>query len=263
MTSATILCDSVAPSGARLTTMRLTMPRFILAEFNTHRVFSRNAGSSRAIRVRRRLAAIAADPVLPVSWGCERPGMSADEVLPDDVQAIAEQVWRAAAQSASAAAAQLADLGVHKQVVNRLLEPFSWVDVVVTSVEWQNFFRLRLSESAQPEMHQLATQMWAALQQSVPALVPWGYWHMPTITHADRALVSSVDDLLQVAAGRLARVSYEATGQSWEADRDLAQRLVTDGHWSPFEHCAKAHQGLSQDCRNFVRDWVQVRAMRE
>lgn len=262
MIQATVLCDSVSPSGTRLTTLRVTMPRFVLAEFNTHRVFSRNAGSSRAISVTRRIAAITAHPVLPTEWGVEQKGMSASEALPDEAASVAEQIWRAAALSASSSARQLAELGVHKQVVNRLLEPFSWVDVVVTSTEWDNFFRLRIASNAQPEMQAVATAMRAARRESAPTRVPWGGWHLPTITDEDQGQITDHEDLLYVAAGRLARVSYElSTTRSWESDRDLARRLIRDGHWSPFEHVAVARPGRADRCRNFLRDWDQLRAL--
>lgn len=262
MIQATVLCDSVSPKGTRLTTLRVTMPRFVLAEFNTHRVFSRNAGSSRAISVKRRLEAIAANPVLPVEWGVEQRGMSASGSLPGEDAAVAEQVWRAAARSAAWSARQLSEMGVHKQVVNRLLEPFSWVDVIVTSTEWANFFRLRLATNAQPEMQAVAAAMREALQASVPTAVPWGGWHLPGITDTDRGQVPTHEDLCAVAAGRLARVSYErSTERSWESDRDLARQLIRDGHWSPFEHVAVAREGRADRCRNFYKDWDQWRAL--
>jgi thymidylate synthase ThyX len=256
-----VLCDSVSLGKTRLTTLRVTMPRFVLAEFNTHRVFSRNAGSSRAISVKRRLAAISANPVLPVEWGIEQKGMQASAQLTQDDADLAERIWRAAAQSASWSASQLAELGVHKQVVNRLLEPFSWVDAIVTSTEWDNFFRLRLSSEAQPEMHAVAAAMREALHASVPTVMPWGGWHLPTITDEDRGAITDFEDLCYVAAGRLARVSYEAVGKSWASDRDLARSLVRSGHWSPFEHVAVARQGRADRCRNFLKDWDQLRAL--
>ena len=49
---AEVLIDSVNPAGQRLTTFVLRFPRFVLSEFNTHRMFSRNASSSRAIPTR-------------------------------------------------------------------------------------------------------------------------------------------------------------------------------------------------------------------
>jgi thymidylate synthase ThyX len=262
MIKALVLCDSQAPSGTRLVTLRVTMPRFILAEFNTHRVFSRNAGSSRAISVKRRLDAISANPVLPVEWGLEQKGMSASEEIGQEDQTVADQLWRSAAQSAAFHASELARLGVHKQVVNRLLEPFSWVDVVVTSTQWDNFFRLRLGFDAQPEMRAVALAMEKAIVDSLPNRVGWGYWHIQGITDEDRGEITEFEDLLYVAAGRLARISYERPEQKeWKSDLTLAKRLVKSGHWSPFEHIAVCREGRADRCRNFFKDWDQWRAM--
>ena len=46
---AVIAADSINVKGKRITTFIVTMPRIVLAELNTHRVFSRNSASSRAI----------------------------------------------------------------------------------------------------------------------------------------------------------------------------------------------------------------------
>lgn len=186
-----------------------------------------------------------------------------DPLIESDAD-TAEQIWRAAANSAACAARQLVDLGVHKQVVNRLLEPFSWVDVVVTSSTWSNFFRLRLAPDAQPEMRRVAEVMQQAIKDSVPSRVEWGHWHLPAITEEDRGQITELEDLLYTAAGRLARVSYERSAtRPWEADRDLARTLITSGHWSPFEHLARAREGRADTCRNFVRDWEQYRGLLE
>jgi thymidylate synthase ThyX len=261
MIQATVLCDSVSPKGTRLTTLRVTMPRFVLAEFNTHRVFSRNAGSSRAISVTRRLTMVKEHPVIPLEWGVEQRGMQATQMLDRTTADHALDVWFEAQQAAFSAAEKLATLGVHKQVVNRLLEPFSWVQVVVTSAEWKNFFTLRDSPLAQPEMRQTAIVMREAFENSIPKSVAWGEWHAPTITAEDLGKTATFKDLLMVAAGRLARVSYEASPKTLDEDRLLAERLVADGHWSPFEHIAQAHQGRAEWCRNYVRDWDQFRAI--
>jgi hypothetical protein len=49
--STKILADSISPDGVRLTTLEVVMPRIVLAEFNTHRMLSRNSASSRAIPI--------------------------------------------------------------------------------------------------------------------------------------------------------------------------------------------------------------------
>lgn len=230
--------------------MRLRLPRFVLPELLTHRKFSRNAGSSRAISIKRRIEMVEQNPVFPLEWGLNQKGMSASEVLDQESTIDANCAWKDAANYAVACARQLDKLGVHKQVVNRLLEPFSWVDVIVSSTEWNNFFMLRCSPKAQPEIHKIADMMAMALVGSTPTRVNWGDWHIPLAD--DKA----------VAVGRLARVSYEAGSKTDEEERELATQLALDGHWSPFEHVAQARfDDPRATSRNFDPGWVQWRAM--
>lgn len=246
---ATVLLDSLNPLGIRLTTMAVTMPRFILAEFNTHRKFSRNAGSSRAIPISRRIQQVRENPFVPSVFGGNQKGMQAGDPLHDQVNATIE--WRTAATMAANQAEKLQACGVHKQWANRLLEPFSWVEVIVSSTDWTNFFHLRISPLAQPEIREVAMKMKEALDNSKPRVLAWGMWHSP------------LSENREVAVGRLARISYEPTGQRpEEEDVLLCERLAKDGHWSPFEHVAQAR--MSDDragSRNFDAGWVQMRAL--
>ncbi len=255
-----ILADSINPYNNRLTTMRVEMPRFVLAEFNTHRVFSRNAGSSRAISTTRRIQMIRDNPVVPVEWGLKTQSMHATQQLNETDQLTAFQLWKAAENSAITAALALDKLGVHKQIVNRLLEPFCHVQVIVTSSDFSNFFTLRTSEKAQPEIRQLALEMQKVYNNHVPRSLNWGEWHAPFSADLDD-LEGSYVDWKKVAVGRLARVSYESNPKHPEVDEYLANQLIKDGHWSPFEHLAKAVEGEDEMCRNFNYGWAQYRAM--
>ena len=151
--TAKIIADSISPAGARLTTLQLRYPRFIHAEFMTHRMFSRNASSSRAIPVERLIQDVLDDPAMPVFWGKNQPGMQARE----DHHALVggegvsgydhfddsitrEAAWLISRGIAIQHAREFAKAGYHKQIVNRLLEPFSHINVVVTATEWENFF---------------------------------------------------------------------------------------------------------------------------
>lgn len=250
MYKAEILLDSQAPNGCRLTTMRITLPRFVLAELNTHRKLSKNAGSSRAISVKRRIAMVEQDPVFPLEWGLNQKGMQASELLDQESVIDANCVWKDAANYAAECARQLDRLGVHKQLVNRILEPFVWVDVIVSSTEWDNLFMLRCSPKAQPEIRKIAEMMRDRLAKSIPKLLQWNEWHIP------------LADERGVAVGRLARVSYEAGSKTDEEERQLCQQLALDGHWSPFEHVAQArYDDPRATSRNFDPGWVQWRAM--
>ncbi len=244
-----ILLDSINPAGSRLTTLRVTMPRFILAEFNTHRVFSRNAASSRALPIAGRIQQVRTNPFIPDVWGKNQRGMQATIQLEEQEAIQAEYAWIGAANAACDFAERLNRMGVHKQLANRLLEPFLWVTVIVSATEWDNFFHLRDSDLAQPEMQLTAQSMRKALDASTPTPLSWGDWHVPLANDP------------WVAAGRLARVSYESEGKSEQEDEALARRLAASGHWSPFEHIAQALR--SEHNRNFHRTWTQWRALVE
>ena len=150
--NAKVILDSISPEGDRLTTMEVVMHRFVLSEFNTHRSFSRNSASSRAIPTRKQMARVETETAFPVSWPCEQPGMQGGEELDGNLGDAASTVWRNAMQDAVRHATALAEIGVHKSVVNRLLEPFMWHTVIVSSTEWENFFGLRCNSLAQPEI---------------------------------------------------------------------------------------------------------------
>ena len=149
---AEVLLDSVNPAGQRLTTFVLRFPRFVLSEFNTHRMFSRNASSSRAIPTTKLMQQLREDPVVPVEWGRNQAGMQAREVLDAVAASAAEAEWLAARDAALAHAEQLRAIGAHKQIVNRVLEPWMWTSVIVSSTTYDNFFTLRCHPDAQPEI---------------------------------------------------------------------------------------------------------------
>lgn len=249
---ADVLLDSVSPGGHRLTTFVLRFPRFVLPEFNTHRMFSRNASSSRAIPTTKLMQQLREDPVEPVAWGRNQAGMQAREELSAEESRAAAAVWHEARESALGHADRLRALGVHKQIVNRVLEPWMWASVIVSSTTYDNFFTLRCHPDAQPEIKRLADMMRAAYEASTPTLVDAGGWHLPFIDGPDdRAMPLDVQKRVSVA--RAARVSYlnHAGGRDIDADLVLHQRLLDAGHWSPFEHAGMATDG-HQAFNNFV-----------
>ena len=235
-----VLLDSINPSGQRLTTFVLRFPRFVLPEFNTHRMFSRNASSSRAIPTAKLMQQLRDDPVIPVEWGRNQSGMQAREVLDAGAAAEAEAAWLAARDAALARAEQLRATGVHKQIVNRLLEPWMWASVIVSATTYENFFTLRCHPDAQPEIKRLADLMRSAFVASTPTPLAAGDWHLPFVGVDDAAL--PIEDQKQVSVARCARVSYltHVGTRDIDADRQLHQRLLDAGHWSPFEHVAMA-----------------------
>lgn len=258
--SASIILDSEC-GGSRLTTMELEFPRFILAEFNTHRVFSRNSASSRAIPVAKILERVVKDPYIPIKWGSNRPGMQAGDVLPDQSSSWCEENWLTARDQAVFYVQRLLDEGLHKQWANRLLEPFMWHKVIVTSSEWENFFDQRCSPLAQPEMEELARQMRDALYNSEPQELAEYQWHLPYVTGYDETEIPVLDQPA-VSAARCARVSYlnHDGKRDLSADTGLYDKLLAGQHASPLEHPAKASPRGSGD-RNFGPYWLQLRQL--
>lgn len=263
MISAKVICDSISPSGVRLTTMELNYHRFIHAEAKTHRILSlddeeyeivlkqdvdlmddpmlsRNASSSRAIPVEKMLKQVEDTPAFPVYWGKNQPGMQAREEI--ECPPLAQDVWKYASELAVDRTYELTDLDTHKQIVNRLLEPFQWIKVIVTATEWDNFFKLRLHKDAQPEMMVLAEHMKKAMDESIPIELQPGDWHLPYVDLGD--FDDSGDPILEAikcSVARCARVSYlnhDNSTPNIEKDIALADKLLEDGHMSPFEHVA-------------------------
>lgn len=241
MTEAKIILDSISPEGHRLTTMEVTFHRFVLAEFNTHRMFSRNSASSRAIPVKKQIERIRENPAIPVEFGTNQPGMQAGPPLEGHALETAILDWKAAAAQAVRWAEDLMEQGVHKQVANRLLEPFMWHTVIVTATEWDNFFGLRANPMAQPEIRVAAEMMLDAYKNSTPTRLEYGEWHTPYI-QPEEYEEFNLDLRKQVSAARCARVSYLTHDGVRDVDKDLElfARLTeaSPPHASPLEHVA-------------------------
>lgn len=256
MQQASVVLDSTSPQDLRLTTFLVRYPKFIHGEVMTHRVFTRNASSSRAIPTSKFLEEVRSDHhrAKPIWWGKNEPGMQAWEELDDSVNIStgntfisarmrAQGEWAEAAHQAALAAERLMEIGAHKQIVNRILEPFLHINVLITATEYMNFFGLRLDEDAQPEIRDLAEKMWAAYNESKPQLLNPGEWHLPFIDIRDDG---SLDDRIKVSVARCARLSYMSNEtkkrSTVEEDLKLYDRLLRrDGkpiHASPAEHQA-------------------------
>jgi len=271
--AANMIEDSVAFHGKRISTLQLKYPRFIHAELMTHRVFSRNASSSRAIPVAKMIEQVRTEPAMPIHWGKNQPGMQAHEELTGRDRRLAQDLWLTAAQEAAETAAMMNAAGAHKQVVNRILEPFLHISVIVTATEFDNWNSLRAHKDAQPEIYQLAMEMLDARRHSSPVerhrdRQLTSSWHLPYVTAEERA--AHPEDPLHLAklsAARCARVSYLThDGRTPNADEDLAlyERLVGSRplHASPIEHQAYPLPLATQRSNNFV-GWRQHREIIE
>jgi len=261
--SARVLLDSITDAGARLTTMETRYPRFIHSELLTHRLLSRNSASSRAIPIKKMIAAVREDPAMPLWWGRNQSGMQAFEQLDDTARARAAEEWESALADALRHAERLSasDIDLHKQLVNRLLEPFAWMTSIITATDWANFFTQRAHPDAQPEIRHIAELMLEAYRASTPRVVGAGHWHLPLIQDDERSLPEEM--LCKISVARCARVSYLThDGRRDHAkDVELYERLLgggANGHWSPFEHVATPAADAGVRSGNFT-GWEQYR----
>lgn len=264
--SARTVADSIGPNGIRLTTFVLRYPRFVHAEFMTHRAFSKNAASSRAIPIAKMIQGILKDPAMPVFWGKNQAGMQAGEALTGWRLWLVQQVWLKARYLAIAVVWLLMKLKLHKQISNRLLEPWMHIEVIMTATDFANFYALRDHPAAQPEMQALAKAMLEAHNASTPKVLEAMEWHIPFIRESDEHL--DLETKLKVSAARCARISYlkhDGTTSTLEEDLATYQKLMggVPMHASPTEHQARAElrttQLLPEQLRSNLRGWVQYR----
>jgi len=219
------------------------------------------------------------NPYVPTHWGKNQKGMQADKELSDIEQRASRAAWYGAMSQAVSHAKELAEIGVHKQITNRLLEPFMWHTAIISSTEWSNFFHLRCHKDAHPEIRRAAERMREAMDKSVQRVVNYGDWHTPLVEQGEAwnlEIASAELDVRKVSVGRCARVSHlthEGVRDPQE-DIKLCDRLLASGHMSPFEHVARPmaltdYRWLSRSdlgaallgaswCGNF-KGWVQFR----
>lgn len=276
--SATILADSISPEGVRLTTFELTYPRIILAELNTHKMLSKASASSRAIPFDKMVQTLTG---MPVRFGQANPGMqdkgvdfNAEVGYWDEPDFFGERVfisygmpdeaWVKAKASAIEYSEAFYKAGYHKQVYNRLTEPFQMMKTVMTATEWNNFFWLRDDGAADPTLAELARVMREAKNTSVPVHLRPGDWHLPYILsvryknadplvyyiesdHADLDMVDeqggewkevTLEEAKKVSAARCAAVSFRNVDYTLVKSEEVFARLVGDErkHASAFEH---------------------------
>lgn len=252
-----VLADSISREGVRLTTVEATFPRFILAELNTHRMFSRNSASSRAIPTEKIIEAIRRKPFVPLTFNKRVKGMGVGDALDDDRQLSSRMRWLTARDAAVTAAEVLVKLDVDKSRANRLLEPFMWHTAIISATEWENFFGLRCHPAAQPEMRMIAEMIRAEMDASEPIeLLDGGGrfgWHLPLVRDkVDGDLLyrmgtTSEQEITKflklISASRCARVSYDKHNDDEDITKTInrAETMMQSvpAHLSPFEHVAR------------------------
>lgn len=260
---------------------------------------SRNASSSRATPVYRLIQDILDDPAIPMFWGANQRGMQAGAECTESVRLFTpdldvdfetswdyfqksmeddspelpaslilydltrEDAWKEAMYRAIDVARAFDKAGYHKQIVNRLLEPFSHINVVWTATEWTNFYGLRRHNDAEPHIHLLADRMWEAQLSSIPNLLKPGEWHLPYVSDEELAHYG-IAGAISLAVARCASVSYKTVdGQVMTAERALSLHTKLVGaqplHASPCEHVAQADKMFSQMVRVNDNEPVQMR----
>lgn len=245
--SAKIVLDSVsAESGVRLTTFEVNVHRFLVSQINTHRMFSRNSSSTRAINIKSAIDRLLQDgPSKPVFYGKEKPGMKADESLSESKIKLVDMAIKVGMHTCISFVKCLNLLGLHKQITGRYLEPFLMTKMIITATEFENFFQLRTHKAAQPEIKRLAELMKAEYDKSNPTILLEGEWHAPYVGHITKKLVSesgrSEEDLLKISASCIAQVSFRDMNDSLEKAIRLTNVLLSSKppHASPFESIAK------------------------
>lgn len=245
-------------SGKEIVTWELVYPRMIHAELLTHRMFSRNSASSRAIPISKVVEMVRSDMAVPSHWGANQPGMQAKEELDGFALLGVMDLWCDAALAAANFSEGMAALGAHKQVANRITEPFQWMKVVLTYTEGNNWYWLRDHTDADPTIHALAQKMVESLEASSPFVIYPGEWHVPYVTRMRdaggiRYLTDTYiaddefevqylteEEALAVSSSCCAQVSYRTLDLSLSKAKMIYGRLVDSEpvHASPFEHQA-------------------------
>lgn len=291
MITAKIIADSISEDGVRITTMELEYPRFIHGELLTHRMFSRNAASSRAIPIKKMIEQVERNPVVPSHWGKNQSGMQAKEELTGKQLESAQDWWDVTARQVAMFAQYMADDGLHKQVVNRVLEPFQRMKTLVTATEWDNFFELRNHEDAQPEIQLLAKEMLKEMENSTPALLKAGQWHLPYVDYCEEFGYTvphdgdyengrydlTLEEAQMVSASCCAQISYRVLDAALKKAKAIFNKLITSEprHSSPTEHQStpiiltgcdwKDQEGITHQDRwgnlwsGNLRGWIQWR----
>lgn len=267
--TASVVEDSISTlTEVRLTTLQLRYPRFIHDELLTHRVFSRNSSSSRAIPVSRLIDDIERDPAEPIEWGRNQKGMQARRQLEGAELATVKALWIEDREHSIMMARAMADSNAHKQIVNRVIQNHGHINVVVTSTDWANFLFVRHHKDAQPEIRELANQMKRALHgpHVLPRELGEGEWHLPYVNEAERSIYP-LEDQIGASTARCARVSYlthDGATPPLEDDLRLAYSLVHSAPEDPKHASPAEHQATPAADAGFIRNlrgWTMQRAL--
>jgi hypothetical protein len=266
-----VLASRPAPVGTMtalpLITMHLHYPDIIHGEVMTHRVFSRNARSMRAVPVATMVKEVRENPFVPWHWGKNQKGMQASEECNELIDLAGtmfrdigdpltrEASWQLAAKAAADFTEAFAASGYHKQIANRIIAPYTWKHTLITSTSWANFFHLRDHDAAEPHFHDLAALVREAIAGAEYQLLDYDDWHLPYVTEEDWHKIwdyvgrDTVGDgratqvALKLSTARAARISYRPFDGDGSIESEIRRHddLVASSplHASPTEHQAK------------------------
>lgn len=262
-----VLADSISPTGQRLITLELTYWRAIHAEVLKHRMLASNSRSSRARPITSMIDEARNNTWGPNHWTLNQPGMVGKEITDEYTKSLYRNMWMSYAEDICKKIENQINMSkylqgpqLHKQVFNRLLEPYTSISQVISGTEWKNFFNLRISEFAEPNMRDLAVAIQEAMNNSNPTELSYGEYHLPYISDEDRSNYS-IDDLKLISTARCARVSYAPFNNEKanpSKDLALAKSLLTNHHMSAFEHIATP-VGKHKYIENPFIGWNQYR----
>lgn len=256
--TAKVIADSVNWTDFRVTTLELEYPRYIHSELMTHRVFSRNAASSRAIPVDKMIDIIVNQKEFFPIWTETQKGMQGKIITDEDRILMLNTEWKMARAHATHAAWNLKRAGVHKQNINRLLEPYQFMKTIVTATDWTNFFHLRLAEDVMPEMQLLARKIKEAIDKSTPVFLFKGDWHLPYIK-GDEGYDTETAKKISVSC--CAQVSYRKLDETPEKALEIYNKLISGDrlHASAFEHVCTPIGDWDAPLLGNLRGWKQYR----
>lgn len=253
-----VLKDSISPEGDRLFSIHAHYPRIILAEVNTHKIISKCGSSSRAIPILKSIEALEQNFFLPSYWGKNQSGMQAKEEISIEDQDKAKKIIQSHFKSSVKMVKKLLDLGLHKQVCNRYLEPFMYQNTIISATEWDNFFKLRFHEDCEPHFFQLAKCIKKAFDEHTPEQLLPGEWHLPFIdTKRDEnnKLIYGLSDetgfeevsleiAKKISCSTVAQISYRKEDRTIDTANKVFDKLLNS---EPKHSSCSEHQGTPID----------------
>lgn len=267
-----LLQHSCSPDGISMYSFEVEIPRIILAEWNTHGMLNTNAQSSRAVPTKKLIEEVRRNPYMPSYWGRNQKGMQAYEECNEPVKGDSrEAFWDICVQTNCVFAEAFEEAGYHKQIANRVIEPYSHTKLVVSGTEWNNFFNLRIHKDAEPNIREMAVQIYKLIHQSQGEYINNGEWHLPYISRYrqegrmkylfDQQEVS-LEEALRISLACVAQVSYRTLNTDPEIIERIHNNLFPSNgdpiHGSPAQHLATPFKEIQ--CKG---DWQEGETHRD